>query len=104
MRELAPDLPLAVTECGAAYPHAIDDADRLAYLDAHLREAHQAIAEGVDLRGFMVWSLLDNFEWGWGYGKRFGVVDVDYATQQRTPRASARWYAGVARANALPAA
>ncbi len=103
VRELAPDLPLAITECGAAYPRALDDADRLAYLDAHLREAHQAIAEGVDLRGFMVWSLLDNFEWGWGYGKRFGVVDVDYATQVRTPRASARWYADVARANALPA-
>ena len=76
--------------------------DRLAYLDAHLRECHRAIAEGVDLRGFMTWSLLDNFEWGWGYGKRFGVVDVDYETQRRTPRASARWYGDVARANALP--
>jgi beta-glucosidase len=81
----------------------VDDDDRLAYLDAHLREAHAAIADGIDLRGFMVWSLLDNFEWGWGYTQRFGVVDVDYETQQRTLRASARWYGAVARANALPA-
>jgi beta-glucosidase len=99
---LAPGLPLAITECGAAYPRAVDDLDRLAYLEAHLREARQAIAEGVDLQAFMVWSLLDNFEWAWGYGQRFGIVDVDYATQVRTPRASARWYAQVARANALP--
>jgi beta-glucosidase len=101
---LAPGLALAVTENGAAYPRADDDADRLAYLDAHLRAVHAAIADGVDVRGYMVWSLLDNFEWGWGYGQRFGIVDVDYPTQRRTPRRSARWYADVARANALPAA
>ncbi len=103
VRAMAPALPLAITECGAAYERTLEDADRLAYLEAHLREARQAIEEGVDLRAFMVWSLLDNFEWGWGYGQRFGIVDVDYATQARTPRASARWYAGVARGNALPA-
>jgi beta-glucosidase len=101
--ELAPELPLAITENGAAYPRALDDRDRLAYLDAHLRALHDAIAGGVDVRGYMAWSLLDNFEWGWGYSQRFGVVDVDYETQRRTPRASAWWYADVARANALPA-
>jgi beta-glucosidase len=103
VRALAPELPLAITECGAAYERALDDEARRAYLEQHLREAHRAIGDGVDLRAFMVWSLLDNFEWGWGYSKRFGIVDVDYPTQRRTPRASARWYAGVARANALPA-
>jgi beta-glucosidase len=51
--------------------------------------------QGVDLRGYFVWSLLDNFEWSHGYGKRFGIVHVDYATQQRTPKASARFYADV---------
>ena len=51
-----------------------------------------AIAEGVDLRGYFVWSLLDNFEWAWGYTRRFGLVHVDYETQARTPKASARWY------------
>jgi beta-glucosidase len=100
---MAPDLALAVTENGAAYPRADDDTDRVAYLDAHLRALHAAIGDGVDVRGYMVWSLLDNFEWGWGYGQRFGIVDVDYLTQRRTPRRSARWYADVVRANALPA-
>ena len=51
----------------------------------------RAIAEGADLRGYFVWSLLDNFEWAWGYAQRFGIVHVDYATQVRTPKASARW-------------
>lgn len=100
-------LPLYVTENGAAYDDRvgtdgrIDDPQRIAYLDAHLRACHQAIADGVPLRGYFVWSLLDNFEWAEGYGKRFGLVHVDYRTQRRTPKASALWYSQVIRAAGL---
>lgn len=93
--------PIYITENGAAFydpPSAsarIDDPLRIAYLRAHLRAALAASREGVDLRGYFVWSLLDNFEWAHGYSKRFGIVHVDYATQQRTPKASARFYADV---------
>ena len=72
------------------------DADRVAYLDAHFRAAKQAIDDGVDLRGYFVWSLIDNFEWSWGFDRRFGVVHVDFATQRRTIKDSGRWLAGVA--------
>jgi beta-glucosidase len=94
-------IPLYVTENGAAFydPPTADgqlhDPLRVAYLRDHLRAAHAAIAAGVDLRGYMVWSLLDNFEWSLGYSKRFGIVHVDFATQQRTPKDSARYYARV---------
>jgi len=67
------------------------------YLRDHLRVVHRLIADGLDLRGYYVWSLLDNFEWSLGYTKRFGIVHVDYATQKRTPKASARFYADVIR-------
>jgi beta-glucosidase len=67
------------------------------YLRKHLREARRAIELGIDLRGYFVWSLLDNFEWNHGYSKRFGIVHVDYETQRRTPKASARFYADVIR-------
>jgi beta-glucosidase len=99
--------PLYVHESGGAFadvPGAdgrVVDADRIAYLDGHLRACRDAIAAGVDLRGYFVWSFLDNFEWAEGYAHRFGLVHVDYATQRRTPKASAAWYAGVAAANAL---
>jgi len=101
--------PIQITENGAAYvdtPDAdgvIDDQDRIAFLDCHLREVHRAIADGVDVRGYFQWSLLDNFEWALGYAKRFGLVYVDYATQTRTPKASARWYAQVCATGRLPA-
>jgi beta-glucosidase len=98
-------LPLYVTENGAAFadpPHAGADPDgeiadpaRVAYLRDHLLAAARARRAGVDLRGYFVWSLLDNFEWSHGYAKRFGIVHVDYATQRRTPKASARFYARV---------
>jgi beta-glucosidase len=65
---------------------------------------HAAIEDGVDVRGFFQWSFLDNFEWAFGYAKRFGLVHVDYATQRRTPKASARWYAAVSASGGLPAA
>ena len=67
----------------------------------HLAAAHAAIEDGVDLRGYLAWSLLDNFEWAFGYSKRFGIVHVDYDTQLRTPKSSAKVYADIARRNAL---
>ncbi|HET9143808.1 GH1 family beta-glucosidase [Actinophytocola sp.] len=96
-----PAIPLHITENGAAYRDVfaddgtIRDVDRIEFLDAHLRAAHAAIERGVDLRGYFYWSLLDNFEWAEGYAKRFGIVHVDYTTQVRTPKQSARWYAKV---------
>ena len=65
------------------------------YIEAHLAAVGQAMAEGVPVLGYFVWSLLDNFEWAWGYGKRFGIVHVDYDTQVRTPKLSAENYAAV---------
>ncbi|MGW4292137.1 GH1 family beta-glucosidase [Micromonospora chersina] len=103
-----PGLPLIITENGGAFPDRntegtgwVADTDRVAYLDGHLRAAHEAIARGVDLRGYLVWSLLDNFEWAEGYRKRFGIVHVDYLTQRRTPKESARWYQEVISRNGL---
>jgi beta-glucosidase len=101
-----PPVPLLVTENGAAFDDQlagdeVHDVQRIGFLDAHFRAAHAAIEAGVDLRGYLVWSLLDNFEWAEGYRQRFGLVYVDYATQRRLPKASARWFAGVARRNRL---
>jgi beta-glucosidase len=93
---------LLVTENGAAYNDVVadgqvDDPDRKAFLHEHLLQAHRATEAGVPLNGYFVWSLLDNFEWAWGYGKRFGLIYVDYATQERIVKRSGRWYAGVTR-------
>ncbi len=102
--------PIYITENGAAFDDhlidvagepAVDDPRRIAYLDGHVRAVHEAIEHGVDVRGYFVWSLLDNFEWAHGYGMRFGIVHVDFDTLTRTPKASARWYSDVARSNAL---
>jgi beta-glucosidase len=99
---------MLITENGAAYPDGptgetgeVHDTERIEYLDGHLRACHDAISHGVDLRGYFLWSLLDNFEWSEGYAKRFGIIHVDYATQSRTPKDSARWYADVIRRNGL---
>ena len=98
------DIPLYVTENGAAFydpPTAsgpmLEDPLRVDYFQGHLRAAARALEQGVDLRGYFAWSLLDNFEWNHGYSKRFGIVHVDYETQRRTPKASARFYAEVIR-------
>jgi beta-glucosidase len=96
--------PLYITENGAAYPDEVvdgevRDTDRSAYIDAHLRAALDAVNAGADLRGYFVWSLLDNFEWSWGYTRRFGIVRVDYDSQKRTIKQSARDYAAIARDN-----
>jgi beta-glucosidase len=72
------------------------------YLDSHFRIAHRAIQDGIDLRGYFVWTLMDNFEWAWGFTKRFGLVYVDYPTQRRIPKDSARWFAEVTRRNGPP--
>jgi beta-glucosidase len=99
-------VPMYITENGIAAPdelvgNAVHDEDRIDYLRAHFRAMHDAIEQGVDLRGYYEWTMLDNFEWAWGYDKRFGLVHVDYETQRRLPKDSAAWYAAVAAANAV---
>ncbi len=106
LHETYPDQPLMVTENGAAFDDvvqdgAVHDADRIDYVRRHLAACREAIDAGVDLQGYFVWSLMDNFEWSWGYDRRFGIVRVDYDTQERTPKDSARWFAEVARTGAL---
>ena len=87
--------PIYITENGCSTADVVDDQFRIDYLDGHLRAVHRAIADGVDVRGYFVWSLLDNFEWAEGYSQRFGLVRVDFETQERTPRSSYRWLRGV---------
>lgn len=93
--------PLYVTENGAAFKDElspdgkIHDPRRQSYLREHFIQVHKAMQEGVDMRGYFVWSLMDNFEWGHGFSKRFGLIGVDYETQKRTLKDSAEWYAGV---------
>ena len=96
------DLPIYILENGAAFPDRVDpdgrirDEDRISYLRAYLGAVQDAIAAGVPVRGYFVWSLLDNFEWTLGYSKRFGLVHVDYETQQRRPKDSFQFYAELA--------
>ncbi|MCC9704295.1 beta-glucosidase [Streptomyces sp. MNU76] len=89
--------PVVVTENGCSY-EGVDDQERIAYLDGHVRALREAVAAGVDVRGYFVWSLLDNFEWAEGYARRFGLVHVDFETQERTPKASYAWYRDLLRA------
>ncbi|MFE2262854.1 GH1 family beta-glucosidase [Streptomyces griseosporeus] len=89
--------PVVITENGCSYD-GLDDQDRIAYLDGHLRALHRAITAGVDVRGYFVWSLLDNFEWAEGYARRFGLVHVDFGTLERTPKASYAWLRELLRA------
>lgn len=105
-----PGVPLMVTENGAAFDDyvspegRVEDPERIAYLHGHLDAVQRAVADGADVRGYFLWSLMDNFEWAYGYSKRFGTVYVDYASQRRIPKASAHWYADVIRRHALPSA
>ncbi|MET7489598.1 GH1 family beta-glucosidase [Streptomyces sp. NPDC005538] len=89
--------PVVITENGCSYD-GVDDQDRITYLDGHVRALHGALEAGVDVRGYFVWSLLDNFEWAEGYERRFGLVHVDYDTQARTPKASYGWFQELLRA------
>ncbi len=98
-----------ITENGAAFVDKVDengevhDPARLSYIRRHLQQVHRAIEIGVPMKGYFAWSLMDNFEWGFGYSKRFGIVYVDYATQKRTLKSSAKWYKGVVTENAVEA-
>jgi beta-glucosidase len=104
----APGLPLYITENGCAAEDyvnpdgQVNDLERVKFLHQHLAAAARAARDGASLAGYYVWSLLDNFEWAYGYQKRFGIVYVDFATQQRIPKASSAFYARVASENAVP--
>jgi beta-glucosidase len=95
------DVPILITENGAVFPEPIHDAKRVAFVRDHLAAVHDAIERGVPVIGYCHWSLMDNFEWKLGYEQRFGLVHVDYDTLARTVKDSGRYYARVARANAL---
>ena len=101
------NVPMVITENGAAFDDILEDSGtvsdvaRIDYLRGHLLAVHEAIRQGVDVRGYFAWSLLDNFEWAEGYAKRFGIVHVDYQTLVRSPKASALWFERVARSSVL---
>ena len=107
-----PGLPLMITESGAAFDDVatvsedgvtrVHDADRVDYLRRHFTAAHRALQAGIDLRGYFVWSLMDNFEWAYGFSKRFGIVRVDYDTQERTLKDSALWYRELINTRRIP--
>jgi beta-glucosidase len=99
LKQEYPDLPpVYITENGMAAVDSVgadgqvNDTQRVEYVRTHLEALKAAMDAGVDVRGYFLWSLMDNFEWNSGYEKRFGIVYVDYATQQRIPKASALWY------------
>jgi beta-glucosidase len=100
-------IPVMITENGAAFddePNAggrVHDPRRISYLRDHLTVLHEAIESGIDVRGYFLWTLLDNFEWAHGYSKRFGIIHVDYPTQRRVLKDSAHWYREVIRANGV---
>jgi beta-glucosidase len=99
--ERRPELPLYVTENGAAYEDEVRedgqilDEERRDYIEKHLRVCADAVRQGLPLKGYFAWSLMDNYEWAWGYTRRFGIVYVDYETQARTVKLSGKWLAGV---------
>ncbi len=99
------DLPLLITESGCAAQDELTnkgeilDSDRILYLRQYLKSVHRAVDEGYPLRGYFLWSLMDNFEWAWGYERRFGILYNDFRTQRRIPKASFRWYAECIRQN-----
>jgi len=92
INESLPGVPLWICENGMAAPDSIDDPERIAYLRAHIAQAIAAREEGLDVRGYFAWSLMDNLEWASGWTKKFGLIRVDPVTGEREPKASARWY------------
>ncbi|GIG30234.1 glycoside hydrolase family 1 protein [Cellulomonas marina] len=108
LRDRYPALPLVITENGAAFEDVVEDGrvhdpERIAYVHDHVDAVGEAMAAGADVRGYFVWSLMDNFEWAYGYSKRFGIVHIDYTTGTRTPKDSAAWYAELIRTRTVPA-
>jgi len=106
IKEEYTDIPLHITENGAAFPDQledgrIEDLKRIHYLHDHFAAAHQFIQEGGNLKGYYVWSLMDNYEWSYGYSKRFGIIYVDFETLERTPKESYKWYQKVIQKNAI---
>jgi beta-glucosidase len=107
LRRDYPDQPLMITENGAAFADvvapdgAIHDDNRIDYVRRHLGAVADAIEQGADVRGYFLWSLMDNFEWAWGYDRRFGIIRVDYETLQRTWKDSAHWYRHVVADNTV---
>ena len=111
IRRIAKEFPehptLYITENGAAFndevgaDDEVDDPRRTKYLNEHIQNVALCIEEGIDIKGYFAWSLMDNFEWAYGYDKRFGIVHVDYATQKRTVKSSGKWYANLAAVNAI---
>jgi beta-glucosidase len=101
------DLPIYITENGAAFDDYVDpnghvlDHDRISYLEDHISAVRDAMDANVNVQGYFVWSLLDNFEWSFGYSRRFGIVWVDFPTGTRLPKASFDWYANLVRSNAV---
>jgi beta-glucosidase len=99
------DLPVFITENGCAADDEVNskgeiiDIDRIMYLRQHLKAVHRAISEGYPIKGYFLWSFLDNFEWAWGYQRRFGITYIDYQTQKRIPKASFDWYGECIRQN-----
>jgi beta-glucosidase len=95
------DLPLYVTESSVSFGDRFDDAgeiaddSRLEYLRTHFAASHRAIQDGVDLRGYFIWTFIDNFEWAFGYSRPFGLVHCDFETQKRTIKKSGHWYRDV---------
>jgi beta-glucosidase len=107
VHETYPEMPLVVTENGCAYDDEVGgdgrvrDPERIDYLRSHVAAVHEAIAAGADVRGYYLWSFMDNFEWAWGYSQRFGIVHVDYDSLVRTPKDSAIWFRDVIKNNAV---
>jgi beta-glucosidase len=106
---LTGELPVYITENGSAWQDyvtpdgLVHDPERIAYLRGHLAAVHAAIGDGVPVKGYFAWTLIDNFEWAEGYAKRFGLAYVDFGTRQRILKRSGEFYAAVTAANALPA-
>ena len=105
MTEIYGEKPIYIAESGCGYNYEpveggeVNDLHRQVLVRDYLLEMHRSIVDGVPIRGYFLWSFMDNFEWGSGYSVRFGIVHVEYETQRRTPKLSARWYADVIRNN-----
>lgn len=99
LTDLSGDIPIYITECGIA---STNDDRRIRFLIHYLQEVYRAIESGADIRGFFYWSLIDNFEWHLGFTPRFGLVEIDYSTQKRTPRPSSFVFKEIIEANGIP--